>query len=155
MTAPIASSRFFVDTNVLLYTLDPRDAARQSAAREWVDRLWFHGIGAISWQVLNEFYQAGRYRLKFPDDTLRRDIETLVLWSPVPNTLSLTRRAWFWIDHASIHYWDALVVAAAEHAGCSYLLTEDLQAGRKLGGVTVVNPFLHSPAEFGLSTDLH
>jgi predicted nucleic acid-binding protein len=35
-----------------------------------------------------------------------------------------------------------LVIAAAADAGCSVLLTEDMQHGRKFGGVTVQNPFL-------------
>ena len=154
MTVPTANRQFFVDTNVLLYTLDGRDQGKQHAAREWVDRLWFYSAGAVSWQVLNEFYQAGRYKLKWPDDKLRHDVETLALWEPVPNTLSLARRAWFWMDNASLHYWDALVVAAAEQACCAYLLTEDLQIGRKFARLTVVNPFAHSPADLGLKVYL-
>jgi predicted nucleic acid-binding protein len=39
----------------------------------------------------------------------------------------------------------ALIVAAAKVAACRYLLTEDLQAGQKLDGIEVVNPFLRSP----------
>ncbi|MGA8436820.1 MAG: hypothetical protein WB762_30045 [Candidatus Sulfotelmatobacter sp.] len=40
---------------------------------------------------------------------------------------------------------DALIVAAAKAASCRYLLTEDLQAGQKLDGIEVVNPFIASP----------
>ena len=35
----------------------------------------------------------------------------------------------------------ALLCATAERAGLQYLLTEDLQDGRRLGGLTIVNPF--------------
>jgi predicted nucleic acid-binding protein len=53
------------------------------------------------------------------------------------------------MDRASVSYWDALIVAAAETAGCGYLLSEDFQAGRKFDDLTVVNPFLTAPDNFG------
>jgi len=46
-----------------------------------------------------------------------------------------------------VHYWDALIVASAQQAGCRYLLTEDLQHGQQLGAVTVINPFAVQPLE--------
>ena len=54
------------------------------------------------------------------------------------------------MDQAQLTYWDGLIVAAAEQAGCAWLLSEDFQAGRKLGRVTVVNPFHDRPEHFGL-----
>jgi predicted nucleic acid-binding protein len=42
----------------------------------------------------------------------------------------------------ALSFYDALVVAAAADAGCRVLLTEDMQHGRKFGGVTIQNPFL-------------
>lgn len=49
-------------------------------------------------------------------------------------------------DRYALSWWDALIVAAAELAGCPYLLTEDLQAGQELSSLTVVDPFATSPA---------
>ena len=40
-----------------------------------------------------------------------------------------------------IAYWDALIVAAAERAGCVEVLSEDLNAGQRYGGVVVSRPF--------------
>lgn len=45
----------------------------------------------------------------------------------------------------SLAFYDALIVAAAADAGCPVLLSEDLQHGRKFGGVTIQNPFLEEP----------
>ena len=39
-------------------------------------------------------------------------------------------------------FYDALIVASAIAAGCDTLLTEDLQAGRRIAGMTIVNPFV-------------
>jgi len=40
---------------------------------------------------------------------------------------------------------DALVVAAALAADCDYLLSEDLQDGQVVDGLTVISPFTHEP----------
>jgi len=36
----------------------------------------------------------------------------------------------------------ALIVASAIEAGCDTLFSEDMQHGRKIGGLAIVNPFL-------------
>jgi predicted nucleic acid-binding protein len=41
-----------------------------------------------------------------------------------------------------IAFWDGLIVRAALESGCSILYSEDLQAGRKIEGLEIVNPFL-------------
>ncbi len=43
--------------------------------------------------------------------------------------------------------WDAAIVAPARRLGCSYQLTEDLQAGQDLGGIVVIDPFASRPEE--------
>ena len=40
-----------------------------------------------------------------------------------------------------IAFWDAMLVATAEEAGCDLLVSEDFQNGRRIGRVTIVNPF--------------
>ena len=57
------------------------------------------------------------------------------------------RLSWDLQDRFSLSFWDALIVGAAKHLGCGYLLTEDLSAGQDLDGVEVVSPFERSPAE--------
>ena len=98
--------------------------------------------------TLNEFYSNATRKLGFTGPGVRVLVEGYSRWSPVTFELPLLRRAWYWTDHASVAYWDALIVAAAETAACKYLLSEDFQAGRKFGDLTVVNPFLASPEDF-------
>ena len=42
---------------------------------------------------------------------------------------------------SGLSFWDSLIVAAAASAHCTQLLTEDLQPGQTIRGVTVRNPF--------------
>jgi predicted nucleic acid-binding protein len=50
-------------------------------------------------------------------------------------------------DCFGVRFWDALLLASASAAGCSHFLSEDLNDGQVYGGVTVDNPFRHSPAD--------
>jgi predicted nucleic acid-binding protein len=146
-----AAERVFVDTNVLLYAADPADPAKRSAARQWLTGLWQNGAGRLSWQVLHEFYTNAVRKLRAHHAEARTTVELFATWYPIETSLGLIQRAWFWMDEARISYWDALIVAAAERAGCAWLLSEDFQTGRKMGAITVLNPFRSRPEEFGLA----
>jgi predicted nucleic acid-binding protein len=147
-----AGERFFVDTNVLLYGSDPLDPAKQRRAQLWLNSLWEHGAGVVSWQVLHEFYVNAIRKLRSSAMQARSTVDVFVEWQPVDTSHILIQRAWHWMDKVQLSYWDALIVAAAERCGCQWLLSEDFQAGQKLGSVTVVNPFRAFPDEFGLKT---
>ena len=45
------------------------------------------------------------------------------------------------VEEHRLSFWDAMLWAAARQAGCSAILTEDMQHGRRLGGVAFLNPF--------------
>jgi predicted nucleic acid-binding protein len=147
----VAADRFFVDTNVLLYSIDATDPAKHSRAREWLDALWTNDSGRLSWQVLNEFYWNAVGKMKTPPVRVRENVETLALWQPADFGLGLLHRAWYWSDRRGVAYWDSLILAAAESTGCKYLLSEDFQAGEKFGDLTVLNPFRTAPGEFLLT----
>ena len=142
--------RFFVDTNVLLYAVDPAVQEKQEAARQWLACLWNTASGSVSWQVLHEFYVNAIRKIGMPLAPARGVIEAYSAWHPVENSLGLVRQAWHWMDEAGLSYWDALIVAAAERAGCAYLLSEDFQDGRVLGKLAVLNPFRARPEDFRL-----
>lgn len=145
-----AGDRFFVDTNVLLYEIDASAPIKQRQAHSWIDLLWEESAGALSWQVLHEFYVNATGKLRSSASHARSVVELFTQWQPVDTTYALIQRAWYWTDTAQLSHWDALIVAAAERRGCQWLLSEDFQAGQKLGTITVVNPFAKLPEAFGL-----
>lgn len=144
------AERFFVDTNVLLYSLDTADSRKQEAAQMWMNVLWEQAVGRLSGQVLHEFYVNADRKLRTPPKKARATVEALALWEPVDSSVVLVRRAWFWIGEARLSYWDSLIVAAAEHSGCAALLSEDFQEGQLLGSMKVINPFRTNPEQCGL-----
>src|SRR5579862_7813592 len=93
---------FFVDSNVLLYYVDPVDARKQQYAAEWLDRLWENGAGRLSWQVLNEFYWNAIRKMKMAPESAREVVEDLSHWKPVDNSLGLLHQAWQWMDSTQL-----------------------------------------------------
>ncbi len=140
---------FFVDSNVLLYSVDPKDSAKRSQAMEWLDGLWMAGTGRLSWQVLHEFYWNAVRKMGMEPKGARGMVEDLSHWKPVDTSLGLVQRAWYWVDEAQLSYWDALILAGAQRSGARYLLSEDFQSSRRYEDVVVLNPFEQSPARFG------
>jgi len=136
MTGP-----FFVDTNVLVYADDARDAAKQARARELLRRVLRERSGKLSLQVLQEFFAAATQKLGLSAVEARQRVEVFSHMDVVRLDVDDVLAA---IDLHRLHdlsIWDALVVRAALLAGCRTLYTEDLQDGRRFEGLQVVNPF--------------
>jgi predicted nucleic acid-binding protein len=145
-----AGDGFFIDSNVLLYSVDPVESGKRARATEWLEALWMAGTGRLSWQVLHEFYWNAVRKMRLEPARAREIVEDISHWRPVDTSLGLVQQAWQWTDLAQFSYWDALILAAAERSGARYLLSEDFQDTRRYEGIQVLNPFEHSPAEFGI-----
>lgn len=136
----------FVDTNVLIYALDPAEPKKHAAAREWRSELWKSHRGRLSIQVMEEFYVKVMQKWPKSRDQARAEVQDLLAWQPVPMDYSLLELGWKLQDRFQLSFWDSLIVAAAKIAGCRYLLTEDLQHGQNLDGVHVTSPFRTIPS---------
>jgi len=140
------TANVFVDTNVLIYAVAQADLQKQQAAQAWRRWLWETNRGRISFQVLQEFYVNAIKKQLSAQAEIRKEIEDLMTWQPIPLDASVIARAWKIEDRYRISFWDSLIIAAARVADCRYLLTEDLQRGQELDGVMIVDPFLSAPA---------
>lgn len=138
---------YFVDTNVLVYARDASEPEKQHQAARWLQALWTERSGRLSAQVLNEYYVVVTEKLRpgLNRDQARADIRDLMAWDPVCTGRVVVEGAWVVQDRHGLSWWDALVVSAAQIAGCAFLLTEDLEHGRDLGGIRVVDPFRIAP----------
>jgi predicted nucleic acid-binding protein len=143
------ADRVFVDTNILVYSRDASEAAKQKQASAWMREIWGSGTGCLSFQVLQEFYVTVTEKLKPGLDpaTARNDVRALIAWHPISVDTRVVEGAWSIQDRHLLSWWDALIVSAAQVGNCRYLLTEDLHVGQVFGTVEVINPFLKSPDE--------
>ena len=138
------SGRYFLDSNVLLYSFDETDLAKQRAAHAVVREALVSGDGVISYQVVQEVLNVLMRKLRPgmpPSDAMLYVTTTLEpLWRVQPSS-GLFRSALVLQDRHSFSWYDALIVSSALSAGCDRLLTEDMQDGRRVDGLTIENPF--------------
>ena len=135
------SARSFFDTNVLLYT-DSSDApAKRKRALELLAEHRLARTGVVSLQVLQEYFVAATRKLGVEVDVARRKVELFANFHVVVLDVEDVLAA---IDLHRLHqvsFWDALIVRAAKQGGCPDVYSEDLQHGRTIDGVRIVNPF--------------
>jgi predicted nucleic acid-binding protein len=135
------SARSFFDSNVLVYTDDKASPAKQRRALDLVAEHRRAGTGAVSLQVLQEYFVTVTRKLHVDSRVGRRKVELLAEFDvAVPEVADILAA----IDLHRLHgfsFWDALIVRSAKQAGCSILFSEDLQSGREFNGLRVVNPF--------------
>lgn len=133
--------KIFIDTNILVYTIDSRDLQKRESARallagEQPNRF------VISTQVLQEFYVVAVKKYNVPPLRAKKIVQSLAWMQVITITPELIERA---IDIQILNelsFWDALIVAAAAAARCAELWTEDLGNGQQIAGVKVVNPMI-------------
>jgi predicted nucleic acid-binding protein len=139
------TDKIFLDTNVLVYAYDTRDAAKQKKAQEILTVAISSDAYCLSVQVLGEFFNVVTRQIQNPMSS--KDAKTIVdiisLMPVVDIDLAMVNRA---IDtHVRYHlsYWDALILAAAEKAECRQVYSEDFNPEQLYHDISVTNPFQH------------
>jgi len=132
----------FLDTNVLVYAYDVSNTNKRRAAREFLK----NGISArfvISTQVLAEFAAAMLHKISpaASPDAVMEALDALAALRLIVPDHELVRRAIEARVSYGLHFYDGMIIAAAERAGCERIWSEDLNEGQQYFGVTVANPF--------------
>ena len=133
--------RSFFDTNVLIYADDKATPAKQRRALELLAEHRRAKAGVVSMQVLQEYFVTVTRKLGVDAAIARRKVELLAEFDvAVPDIADVLAA----IDLHRLHaysFWDALVIRSAGQSGCRVLFSEDMQAGREIDGLQIVNPF--------------
>ena len=145
-----ATERYFIDSNVLIYMYDTSEPQKQRFAEELVTGLTQRGNGVLSVQVLGEFFFNVTRRIANPLSLEQADrvvgaIGSLPTLDVLDIDIAMVRRAIATHSRYGTTYWDSLIIAAAERAGCSTILSEDYNSGQSYHGILAVNPFAASP----------
>lgn len=133
----------FVDTNVLLYAYDVTAGERHERARELVGRLGRTRSGALSVQVLQEFYVNAVHKIATPlsPAAARERVAVLGLWAVHTPGPSDVVAAIDIVQSDKVSFWDAMIIRSAGALSCTVLWSEDLNPGQVISGVRVVDPF--------------
>ncbi|HLK03025.1 MAG TPA: PIN domain-containing protein [Candidatus Acidoferrum sp.] len=138
------SGRFFLDTNVFVYTFDSTAPAKQAAALKLVRSALDTRAGIISFQVVQEFLQVALRRFVRPlssGDAEQYFAKTLRPLLAVQSSPALYGEALRLCDRFQTSWYDAVILAAAIEGECEVLYSEDFQDGQKFGELVVRNPF--------------
>lgn len=133
----------FLDTNVLVYSIDSSNPDKQRQAVDLIEEALVHERGIVSTQVLSEFYTIVTRKLPSPLSAVQAQeiIETLEPLVAVDIDYPLVLRAIETQARYQISYWDGLIIAAAERVHCQTIYSEDLSDGQKYFGIQIKNPF--------------
>ncbi|MGO9675543.1 MAG: PIN domain-containing protein [Methylocella sp.] len=136
------TARLFIDTNILIYALDPAAPEKRAISADLLRRTIADHTLALSPQNLNECTRVLSQRRRLVDEAAARSYLThLMPWCIAPLDAQTTLRAWAVQDEAGLAWWDALLVASALMAECRLFISEDMQDGRVISGMRVANPF--------------
>ena len=134
----------FIDTNVLVYQVDSRDARKQAIAERIVRQALVTGNACISFQVVQEWLNTVTRKAAVPLGVPQAQAFLDTVLAPllaVTASVGLYRRALDLQQRWQFSFYDALIVAAALEAGCKRLISEDLQHGQRVESLVIDNPF--------------
>ena len=135
------SDKIFIDTNLLLYSLDSFDQDRKKHSRSILKKISDQYTGVISTQVMQEFYVAATKKLNADPVIIKGILTQLTNFEIISISPELVFSA---IDCSILNrlsFWDALIIASAASAKCKEVWTEDLNHGQIILGVRIKNPF--------------
>jgi predicted nucleic acid-binding protein len=136
------SGKTFIDTNVLIYAHDKDAGAKHEIAKTVLRDLWSERTGVLSVQVLQEFYVNVTRKISSPlsKDLARLVVSSYAIWCTETTPTEIISA--FRIEGESrIGFWGALIVSCASKDGATRILSEDLNAGQRIAGILIENPF--------------
>lgn len=142
------SGKFFLDTNVFIYSFESRTPRKQARAQNLIESGLKTHRGTISTQVVQEFLNVATKKfanpLSVPDSYRYLDFVLAPLCEVFP-TITLYRQALEIHAETGYSVYDSLIIGAALQAKCEILYSEDFHHNHQFRNVQIINPF-HSKA---------
>ena len=138
----------FVDTNILVYAMAKDDEVRAPIARDLLRRLMRAQFLHVKTQVLQELFATltRKGQRRFSPAQALRYVDRVAAYNVATIDYPAIRAAMELSASEPLSFWDALILVAASRSRAEILYTEDLQDGRTMLGVRIVNPFRLGPA---------
>lgn len=139
------SDKYFLDTNILVYSFDPVEPRKASIAEGLVTRAVTSGLGMVSYQVVQEFVNVSLRQFVAAMTVTELELYFFRILLPmmrIPSSTELFLEALRLQTVNRIAWYDSLIVAAAVRGECGILYSEDMQHGRRFGNLVIQNPFL-------------
>ena len=137
-------TRVALDSNILAYlagvSRSADDEPKIVRVRELIGRLGNNASLIAPTQTLGELFVVLRRGGASPQEARAILLEfSEAFGTAASETRTALAAADLVVDH-KLQFWDALIVTAAAEAGCTLLLSEDMQDGFVTRGLTIVDP---------------
>jgi predicted nucleic acid-binding protein len=139
------SDRFFLDTNIFVYSFDQGATAKALRAAHLIREALTTQKGVVSYQVVQEFFNVALKEFAQPMQPADAGQYLIAVFRPllaVHSSQALYADALFLHAQSKLSWSDSLIVSAAIQAQCEVLFSEDLHHGQRFGSLQVRNPFL-------------
>ena len=139
------NGRFFLASNVFVYSLDEQSPGKAEIARRLIRTGLDSEKGIVSYQVVQEFFHIALRKFAAPMPIPDCEQYRAITFRP---TLAVYFSALLCGEALRIHgqhgvpWFDALILAAALQAECDALYGEDLQHEPTFGKLKIQNPFI-------------
>ena len=137
--------KFFLDTNILVYSFDNSAPEKQQTSQQLIETALSSQQGIISSQVVQEFLNVAQRKFVKPMSLADARIYLETVLRPLCQhfpSLGFYEHALRLCEETGYTFYDSLIVTAAIEAGCKIVISEDLQNGRIIQGTTILNPFV-------------
>ena len=138
------SARFFLDTNIFVYSFDAGTPKKAAQARRLIRSAIETRGGIVSYQVVQEFFNVALRRFAKPMSGVDAEQYLATTFRPllsVHSSQALYAEALRISTRFRLPWYDSLIVASAIEGQCDVLYSEDFQHGQQFGSVTISNPF--------------
>lgn len=139
------NDKFFIDTNILVYTFDNTDLKKQNKSKEIISTALEKSTGIISYQVIQEFLNVSTRKFKSPLSSTDSQRYLNIVLEPlceVFSSIELFHQALEIMERWQYSFYDSLIISAAIKADCKLIYSEDLQHKQKIHTLTIINPFI-------------
>jgi predicted nucleic acid-binding protein len=141
------NDRAFIDSNVLLYAAEEKAALKSARSGEWLRYLLQTGLGVANLQVLNEVANVLIKRGGMRPEAVFSIVDGYALFGATAINFETVAAARILHFENGYSWWDCLLLASAIELQCRFFLSEDMQDGHRIRGLTIINPFRHSPPQ--------
>ncbi len=139
--------KYFLDTNIFVYSFDSNENTKSSIARELIQNALKEQTGCISSQVIQEFLNVVTKKFEPPlatEDCIKYMNTVLSPLCEIYASIELYRKTIETSERWKYSFYDSMIITAAIQTNCSFLYSEDMQHDQKIQSLTIVNPFLSS-----------
>ena len=139
------TGRFFLDTNIFVYSFDRSAPAKARRASQLIRLAVESRKGIVSYQVAQEFFNVALRRFAQPMTVAEAEQFLSTVFRPlmaIQSSQALYGEALRLTDRYQLSWFDSLIIAAAIEGECNTLYSEDLQNGQQFDNLRIENPFL-------------